>query len=78
MAERKLGRSVREEIPLPYCGQHIWEWYLQLQHCGETLLYTEVMAWVQVTKTIIYPEEVEILQDLFAARRRWWNERKHT
>lgn len=76
MAERKLGRSVREEILLPYCGQHIWEWYLQLQSSGETLSYQEIESWSRLTKTIIYPEEIEILQDLFLTRRDWWNKRK--
>lgn len=76
LTERKLGRSVREDVPLPACGEHLWEWYVQLKSSGERLSYAEIRAWVELTGIEIYPEEISALLAMDLARENWFSERK--
>lgn len=77
MASRKLGREdiLELELPLPACGEHIWDWYLQLQSTSETVTYQEIEAWSRLTNAQARPEEVLILMDMFGSRREWQRER---
>lgn len=71
LASRKLGREVRKEIPLPFCAEHLWEWYLQLQD-SEASDYSNILAWATLTGNQPTSDEIALLQRMMAARSKWW------
>lgn len=42
---------------------YLWEWFLQL-FSGQPLTFSELHAWMQVTRTRVEPWEVEAIRSL--------------
>lgn len=76
LAERKLGRSVREDVLLPACAEHVWEWYVQLSSSGASLTYTEIDAWIRLKKIQILPEEIDAILEMYRTKEHWFVERR--
>lgn len=66
------GSKVVQPAPaldIPESGEHVWEWYFDLSNrlrrvrdgACEPIAPTEFLAWREITGSIVYPAEYDIL-----------------
>lgn len=67
--ERTTGKNVLPDFEIPVDGQHLWEWFCELNNArGSTgfglapLSFSEIGTWAKLMKVEIYPEEVKIIK----------------
>ena len=65
--EKQTGKQQIPEFEIPIEGEHLWNWFWELsgrrpQGFSISLIpYSEIKAWLEVRKLLIYDWEIEII-----------------
>lgn len=70
----KALSELPEEPEIPECAMHIWEWFWTLHsrrqsgfESPQPLTYSEINAWVTLTRTPVFPQEIDALIQMDSA-----------
>jgi hypothetical protein len=74
---QQAGAETPEQPEIPACGQHVWDWWWELNarrapgfDSTVPLSYTEICSWLVLTRRLVTPEEIGWL---IAMDDRWLN-----
>lgn len=68
----ELVEEYTPEFKIPLEGRYLWDWYFSISGSLTRVLNgichplppSEVLAWVKMTETIVYPFEYDILREM--------------
>ena len=70
----RIGAAIAEEPDVPDVADHVWTWFWTLSKRRQRgfdgaspLTYSEIDAWLRVTRTIALPQEIDLIMAMDSA-----------